>query len=119
MSRNQKHAVELAGGICRGEVEPSLLSDADWSLLLLAAGFNNPCAGPLAVARGVISRFTQKVGYFAGRSERGVTTPGCDVDSAAAPNLRAPMNTLPSKSHGPSNVTGASVALRHCVILDT
>ena len=66
MSRNQKYAVELAGGICRGEVEPSLISDADWSLLLLAAGLNNACAGPLAVARGVISRFTAKVGYFAG-----------------------------------------------------
>jgi hypothetical protein len=84
MSRNQKYAVELAGGICRGEVEPSLISDADWSLLLLAAGLNNACAGPLAVAKGVISRFTEKVGYFAGYAEEIAMSLGANGESGTA-----------------------------------
>jgi len=84
MSRNQKYAIELAGGICRGEVEPSLISDTDWSLLLLAAGLNNACAGPLAVARGVISRFTEKVGYFAGYTEGITMALGPEGESSTA-----------------------------------
>lgn len=84
MSRNQKHAIELAGGICRGEVEPSLISDADWSLLLLAAGLNNACAGPVAVARGVLSRFTEKVGYFAEAAEETSMSVGPGGESVTA-----------------------------------
>ena len=84
MSRNQKHAVELALRLCRGDVEPALISEVDWSLLLLAAGLNNASTGPLAVAKGVIARFRQKVGYFAGYIERGSMTMGSDQEPNTA-----------------------------------
>jgi hypothetical protein len=74
MTRNQRHAIDLAQGICAGTLDPGSIADHDWHLLLLAAEINNGRSSPLAVGRKVLTRAALGVGYF-----RPADLPGHDV----------------------------------------
>lgn len=65
MTRNQQRATALARDICDGKTAASTLSDADWALLLLAAGLNACRSRPLLVGHLVLERAHRRVGYFA------------------------------------------------------
>jgi hypothetical protein len=65
MTANQKHVVQIAFSILRDEHAYQELSDADWQLLLLTAGFNNVCVRPDVAARRVLDNAETERGYFA------------------------------------------------------
>jgi hypothetical protein len=80
MTRNQRHAVEIARAMRAGRMSESAISDRDWNLLLLAAEINDYRAKPLIVCWRVLERATKGLGYFAGRYGR-------RAESDAAPRI--------------------------------
>ena len=71
MTRNQRHAVEIARAVDAGRLSECAISDRDWSLLLLAAEINDCRARPLIVCQRVLERAARGLGYFAGAYRRG------------------------------------------------
>lgn len=65
MTHNQYRAIALAKAIRQDAVHPEDLPEADWHLLLLAAGTNKVFAAPLLVANRVMDNARHHVGYFA------------------------------------------------------
>ena len=65
LTRNQTRAVTVAKQLVCGQIDESNLTDADWHLLLLGAGLNDPRARTLLVAERVLRRATHRSGYFA------------------------------------------------------
>ena len=66
MTANQFKAVSLARGILGGTVDAASLPDADWHLLLLAAGLNGRRRAPaMLVAEQVLLLAEHHDGYFA------------------------------------------------------
>ena len=65
MTANQKRVVQMALDILRDEYMAQDLCDADWQLLLLAAGLNNVCVRPDVAARRVLENAESECGYFA------------------------------------------------------
>jgi len=65
MTSNQQRAVAMAQRILDEWEAPHEVNDADWSLLLLAAGLNNFRSLPLTVAARVLDRYERHAGYFA------------------------------------------------------
>lgn len=64
-TRNQRRAARLAVSLSRGRTGPTLLSDEDWALLLLASGANNMSLAPTQVSERVLQSFVLREGYFA------------------------------------------------------
>ena len=71
MTRNQRHAIEIARALCAGLLSECTMSDGDWNLLLLAAEINDCRAKPPLVCQRVLERAMQGLGYFAGAHRRG------------------------------------------------
>src|SRR5687767_4122601 len=71
MTTNQRQATDLARGIADGRVKPSELTDAHWSLLLLAAGMNRACWSPRTVSFLVLENANTETGYFSDRPMAG------------------------------------------------
>lgn len=65
MTSNQKRAVELAVQILRDGRPAAGLCDADWELLLLAAGLTHVSARPVVTARRALRNAASGHGYFA------------------------------------------------------
>lgn len=65
MTVNQQRVVQIALKIFRNEHGCEELSDADWQLLLLAAGLNNVSVRPDVAARRVLENAETEQGYFA------------------------------------------------------
>jgi hypothetical protein len=89
MTANQKRVVQVAFDILRDEHAHQELSDADWQLLLLAAGFNNVCVRPQVAARRVLENAENHRGYFASYAinSRGKSFP-CDSTLTASSSSR-------------------------------
>jgi hypothetical protein len=68
MTVNQRRAVRLAEGILSGAIVPTMLSEEDWALMLLAAELNNTRSIPSMVARRILQREAEHLGYFGSRS---------------------------------------------------
>lgn len=64
MTSIQERAVRLAERVRHRELDPATLSDADWHLLLLAAGLNNQQSLPPIVCRRVLDHAGRQVGFF-------------------------------------------------------
>ena len=62
---NQRRAAALARSVCEGTLRAADVSDADWALLLQAAGLHNANSMPLIVCHRVLDRAERGVGYFA------------------------------------------------------
>ena len=69
MTSNQQRAMKLADDIRRFGLSAGDVNDADWTLLLLAAGQNNCRALPQNVALRVLDQASRSVGYFAPLNE--------------------------------------------------
>jgi hypothetical protein len=69
MTSNQRRAMKLADDIRRFGLAAGDVNDADWTLLLLAAGQNNCRALPQNVALRVLDQASRSVGYFAPLTE--------------------------------------------------
>ena len=65
MTSIQERAVRIADRVRHRELDPATLCDADWHLLLLAAGLNNQQSLPPIVCRRVLDRAARQVGFFA------------------------------------------------------
>ena len=65
MTSNQKRAARLAAALRADAGRTADLTDADWDLLLLAAGLTGGGALRLLVANRVLDRARRRVGYFA------------------------------------------------------
>jgi len=68
MTKNQQRAVALAQRIIEDRETPLIVDDADWHLLLLAAGLNNCRVLPLTVAMRALQCAEGRTGYFAGHA---------------------------------------------------
>ena len=64
MTSNQCSALALATPVCRGERDPDSLDDAEWALLLLAAGSNETHAAARSLACRVVELARRGDGYF-------------------------------------------------------
>ena len=65
MTSNQRRAARLAATVRADGGRTADLTDADWDLLLLAAGLNRCWSLPLLVANRVLDHARRRVGYFA------------------------------------------------------
>jgi hypothetical protein len=64
VTSNQARAILLAHALCDGSADPLTLAEADWHLLLLAAGENRACSCERTVARRVLHAAQTAAGYF-------------------------------------------------------
>ena len=64
MTSNQRSALTLATPVCRGERDPESLDDAEWALLLLAAGLSETHAPARSLACRVVELAKRGDGYF-------------------------------------------------------
>ena len=69
MTCDQRRAASLAQSVCDGWLRADDVSEADWALLLRAAGLRNPHSLPLLVCHRVLDRVRRGVGYFAAPAE--------------------------------------------------
>ena len=95
MTRNQRHAIEIARALCAGLLSECTMSDGDWNLLLLAAEINDCRARPPLVCQRVLERAMQGLGYFASTGRRG---------AESGPTLRIP----PAFVHEPRRLSAAA-----------
>ena len=65
MTSNQRSALTLAAPLARGERDPESLDDAEWALLLLAAGLNQTQSPARTLACRVMELAARGDGYFA------------------------------------------------------
>ena len=70
MTTNQSKAILLAHSLVSGTTHPAAVTDADWHLLLLAAGVNSMFTAPGAVALQVLECAKAGAGYFTPREHR-------------------------------------------------
>jgi hypothetical protein len=70
VTTNQSKAILLAHALVSGATPPAAVPDADWHLLLLAAGVNSTFTPPGAVALQVLERAKAGAGYFTPREHR-------------------------------------------------
>lgn len=77
MTLNQKRSLELANRILQNRLAATDLADADWQLLLLAAGLNNIQSHPFVAAKQVLINAAGRKGYFsnAGKIESTTSSP--------------------------------------------
>jgi hypothetical protein len=64
VTSNQARAILLANALCDGSADPLGLAEADWHLLLLAAGENRACACERTIAQRVLQAAQAAAGYF-------------------------------------------------------
>lgn len=65
MTGDQGRTASLAQSVCDGRLRAEDVSDADWALLLRAAGLHNVHSLPLIVCHRVLNRVRRGIGYFA------------------------------------------------------